>query len=272
VLGALTGCDVPHPGLIAACSSTDAIGAAFYLMEPVAGFSAMVALPPLHAGDAAVRRRTGFALVDGALALGRFDYKAAGLEDFGKIDGFLERQVPRWRALLDSYHDYKGWPGPGSIPELDEVADWLTRNQPAHFSPGLMHGDYHLANVMFRNDGPELAAIVDWELATIGDPLIDMGSIMATWPGSDGRSISDVHISPWDGFPTADELMEHYASHSTRDMSNLRWYGVLGCYKLGIILEGTYARACAGAADNATGDRLHTSCIKLFQRAARLIA
>ncbi|MEH2492723.1 phosphotransferase [Bradyrhizobium sp. AZCC 2230] len=148
----------------------------------------------------------------------------------------------------------------------------MTRNQPAHFSPGLMHGDYHLANVMFRNDGPELVAMVDWELATIGDPLIDMGSIMATWPGSDGRSISDVHISPWDGFPTADELMEHYASHSTRDTSNLHWYGVLGCYKLGIILEGTYARACAGAADNATGDRLHTSCIKLFQRAARLIA
>jgi hypothetical protein len=75
-------------------------------MEPVAGFSAMVALPPLHAGDAAVRRRTGFALVDGALAFGRFDYKAAGLEDFGKIDGFLEQQVPRWPALLDSYHDY----------------------------------------------------------------------------------------------------------------------------------------------------------------------
>jgi aminoglycoside phosphotransferase (APT) family kinase protein len=272
VLGALAGSDVPHPGLIAACASTDVIGAAFYLMEPVDGFNAMVALPPMHAGDAAIRRRMGFALVDGALALGRVDYKAAGLEDFGKIDGFLERQVPRWRALLDSYHEYKDWPGSGSMPELDEVADWLTHNQPAHFSPGLMHGDYHLANVMFRNDGPELAAIVDWELATIGDPLIDMGWIMASWPDADGRSISDIHMRPWDGFPAAGELMAHYASHSTRDTSRLRWYGVLGCYKLGIILEGTYARACAGAADNATGDRLHIACIKLFQRAARIIA
>jgi aminoglycoside phosphotransferase (APT) family kinase protein len=272
VLGALAGSDVPHPGLIAACASTDVIGAAFYLMEPVDGFNAMVALPPMHAGDAAIRRRMGFALVDGALALGRVDYRAAGLEDFGKIDGFLERQVPRWRALLDSYHEYKDWPGSGSMPELDEVADWLTHNQPAHFSPGLMHGDYHLANVMFRNDGPELAAIVDWELATIGDPLIDVGWIMASWPDADGRSISGIHMRPWDGFPAAGELMAHYASHSTRDTSRLRWYGVLGCYKLGIILEGTYARACAGAADNATGDRLHIACIKLFQRAARIIA
>src|SRR5258708_27122034 len=89
VLGALATTDVPHPRLIAACPSEDVIGAAFYLMEPVDGFNATVALPPLHAGDSAIRRRMGFALVDGALALGRVDYKAAGLEDFGKIDGFL---------------------------------------------------------------------------------------------------------------------------------------------------------------------------------------
>ena len=267
VLGALTGCDVPHPGLIAACSATDVIGAAFYLMEPVKGFNATVALPPLHAGDGATRRRMGFALVDGALALGRFDYEAAGLEDFGKIDGFLERQVPRWRALLDSYRDYKDWPGPASIPGIATVANWLIGNTPPRFTPGLLHGDYHLANVMFCNDGPELAAIVDWELATIGDPLLDMGWTMATWPEPDGRSISGTPIEPWEGFPRIEELLAHYAAGSTRDTSHMRWYGVLGCYKLGIILEGTHARACAGVASKSTGDRLHGASVTLFQRA-----
>jgi aminoglycoside phosphotransferase (APT) family kinase protein len=267
VLGALTGCDVPHPGLIAACSATDVIGAAFYLMEPVKGFNATVALPPLHAGDGATRRRMGFALVDGALALGRFDYEAAGLEDFGKIDGFLERQVPRWRALLDSYRDYKDWPGPASIPGIATVANWLIGNTPPRFTPGLLHGDYHLANVMFCNDGPELAAIVDWELATIGDPLLDMGWIMATWPEPDGRSISGNPIEPWEGFPRIEELLAHYATGSARDTSHMRWYGVLGCYKLGIILEGTHARACAGVASKLTGDRLHGASVTLFQRA-----
>jgi aminoglycoside phosphotransferase (APT) family kinase protein len=236
-------------------------------MEPVKGFNATVALPPLHAGDAATRRRMGFALVDGALALGRVDYKAAGLEDFGKIEGFLERQVPRWRALLDSYRDYKDWPGPASIPGIATVADWLIGNTPPRFTSGLLHGDYHLANVMFRNDGPELAAIVDWELATIGDPLLDMGWIMATWPEPDGRSISGNAIAPWDGFPRIEELLAHYASESTRETSHMRWYGVLGCYKLGIILEGTHARACAGVASKLTGDRLHGACVTLFQRA-----
>lgn len=272
VLGALAGSGVPHPALIAACSSIDVIGAAFYLMEPVDGFNATVGLPPYHAGDAALRRRMGFALVDGALALSRIDHHAVGLGDFGKVDGFLERQVPRWRALLDSYQDYERWPGPDSIPGLAEVADWLTRNQPAGFTPGLMHGDYHLANVMFRNDSPELAAIVDWELTTIGDPLLDMGWIMATWPEPDGRTTSEIGVRPWTGFPAIEELTEHYAAGSTRDTSNLRWYGVLGCYKLGLILEGTHARACADVAAKATGDRLHRSCIKLFERALRWIS
>jgi aminoglycoside phosphotransferase (APT) family kinase protein len=267
VLRALSGSSVPHPKLIADCTSTDVIGAAFYLMESVDGFNATVALPELHANSAAIRRRMAFALADGALALGRVDHVAAGLSGFGKVEGFLDRQVPRWRALLESYHDYKGWPGPDTIPGLDDVSEWLTRNVPKDFTPGLMHGDYHLANVMFHNDGPELAAIVDWELATIGDPLLDMGWIMATWPDPDGRTTSEIAIEPWDGFPLIGDLVAHYAAGTSRDTRNMHWYGVLACYKLGLILEGTYARACAGAAPRATGERLHKSCVKLFQRA-----
>ena len=267
VLGALAGSGVPHPALIAACSSKEVIGGAFYLMEPVEGFNAVVGMPDLHRNDPAVRRAMGFALVDGALALARVDHKAVGLADFGKAEGFLERQVPRWRAWLDSYRDYEGWPGPDFIPGLDKVADWLARNRPQSFTPGIMHGDYHLANVMYRNNGPGLAAIVDWELATIGDPLVDMGWIMATWPDPDGAQTAGTIAQPWDGFPKIEELMAHYQAHSARDASNLKWYGVLGCYKLGIILEGSFARACAGKAPKATGDKLHTNCIRLFQRA-----
>jgi aminoglycoside phosphotransferase (APT) family kinase protein len=267
VLGALAATGVPHPALIAACSSEEVIGAAFYLMEPVDGFNATIALPPLHAGDAAIRRRMDFALVDGALALGRVDHVAVGLADFGKSQGFLERQVPRWRALLESYHEYGEWPGPDAIPGIAAVSEWLTRNLPQNFTPGLLHGDYHLANVLFRNDGPELAAIVDWELATVGDPLLDMGWIMATWPDLDGGTTSEIGIAPWTGFPRIEELVAHYAAGSARDTSQMRWYGVLACYKLGLILEGTYARACAGLASEETGDRLHKSCIKLFRRA-----
>lgn len=267
VLGALAGTDVPHPRLIASCASTEVIGASFYLMEPIEGFNATVAIPQLHASDVAIRRRMGFALVDGALALGRIDCAAVGLSDFGKSEGFLERQVPRWRALLESYHDYKQWPGPESIPGLSDVSEWLTLNMPQRFTSGLLHGDYHLSNVMYRHDGAELAAIVDWELATIGDPLLDMGWIMALWPDSDGQSPSEMRVTPWSGFASIDELVAHYKSGSSRDTSQLRWYAVLACYKLGIILEGTYARACDGKAPVETGKRLHGSCIKLFQRA-----
>jgi aminoglycoside phosphotransferase (APT) family kinase protein len=267
VLGALASTNVPHPQLIAACSDTDVIGAAFYLMETIDGFNATVALPARHASDAAIRGRMGFALVDGALALSRVDHIAVGLADFGKSDGFLERQVPRWHALLESYHDYKEWPGPSAIPGIDVVANWLTENRPKLLQPGILHGDYHLANVMYRPDSAELAAIVDWELCTIGDPLLDMGWIMATWPDEHGHTTSEIGISPWNDFPRIEELMSHYAANSSRDCSQLPWYGVLACYKLGLILEGTYARACAGLAAPATGERLHRSCIKLFQRA-----
>ena len=98
-----------------------------------------------------------------------------------------------------------------------------------------------------------------------------MGWIMATWPDADGHTTSEIGMKPWDGFPSIDELVSHYRAGSTRDTSNMRWYGVLGCYKLGLILEGTYARACAGLASKTTGDRLHNSCVKLFKRALRSI-
>ncbi|MEW6089315.1 MAG: phosphotransferase family protein [Parvibaculum sp.] len=271
MLSAIADTDVPHPRLIAACPEEDVIGAAFYLMEPIDGFNPTVGLPALHASDPAIRRRMGFSLVEGIAKLGAVDYEKVGLGDFGKVDNYLERQVARWQAQLESYREFTSWPGPEGIPGVARVARWLEENRPGSFAPGIIHGDYHLANVMFRHDGPELAAIVDWELTTIGDPLLDLGWLLATWP-QEGAAAGAVGVQPWDGFPSADELVEHYRPLTSRDMSHIEWYGVLACYKLGIILEGTHARACEGKAPKETGDKLHASTVGLFERALRWIA
>ena len=271
MLSALAGTNVPHPGLIAACPDETVLGAAFYLMEPIEGFNPTTGLPALHAGSPAIRHRMGLALVEGIAALGALDYRALGLEGFGKPDNYLERQVARWRSQLDSYAEHAGWPGPKGVPGVDRVGAWLEAHRPASFQPGIIHGDYHLSNVLYRFDGPELAAIVDWELTTIGDPLLDLGWLMATWPEDDRPSNANVSVTPWDGFPTMRELVEHYRPRTHRDLAAIDWYAVLACYKLGIILEGTHARACAGRAPKETGDRLHAQTVGLFERALRWI-
>jgi aminoglycoside phosphotransferase (APT) family kinase protein len=270
VLAALADTEVPHPRLIAAEPSTEVIGAAFYLMEPIDGFNASVELPAPHRDDPAIRHRMGLAMAEGAAALGAVDHESVGLADFGKPEGWLERQVERWQSHLDGYREFAEYPGP-DIPGLDEVADWLTRNRPRQWSPGITHGDYHLANVLFSPDDGELAAIVDWELCTIGDPLLDLGWLLATWP-EPGLPGGTVMIDPWEGFPTRGELIAHYGEHSERSVDEADWYGVLACYKLGIILEGTHARAFAGKAPTDIGDLLHATTVGLFERAQATIS
>jgi aminoglycoside phosphotransferase (APT) family kinase protein len=269
VLSALAGSDVPHPGLIAAEPDIDVLGAAFYLMEPIDGFTPTTGLPPFHAADPDVRRAMGFALADAAAALGRVDHVAAGLDDFGRPDGYLERQVPRWRSQLDSYAELGGRWTP-EIEHLDRVGEWLEANRPSSFVPGIIHGDYHLGNVMYRHDSPHLAAVVDWELATIGDPLIDLGLIVAFWPEA-GEAPAAVSVTPWEGFPGIEEMVARYSQGSDRDLSSIDWYGVLACYKTGIILEGTHARAMAGLAPESFGDLLHATTVTLFRKAESII-
>lgn len=268
VLSALKDSGVPHPRLLGACADESVLGATFYLMEPVEGFNPRGTLPAPHSQSATMRHRMGEALVEGIATLGALDYVALGLETFGKPEGFLHRQVDRWRKQLESYSEHAGWPGAQALPHVETVAQWLTQHVPASFQPGIIHGDYHLSNVMYRHDSAELAAIVDWELATIGDPLIDLGWLIATWPPPDGTQTPGVvGTSPWEGFPTAKGLIQHYGRCSSRNLDAVQWYAILACYKLGIILEGTHARACAGKTDNATGDRLHSAARALFQRA-----
>jgi aminoglycoside phosphotransferase (APT) family kinase protein len=213
----------------------------------------------------------GLQAADAIARLGLVDHVAVGLADFGHPEGFLERQVSRWLAELDSYTRYEGYPGP-EIPGLDIVADWLERNRPKNWTPGILHGDYHLANIMYAYDGPHLAAIVDWEMCTIGDPLLDLGWLVATWPDADRQVIGPaMALAGVGGFPSSDEIVARYAAGSKRDLSAIPWYVVLACFKLGIVLEGTHARACAGRAPRPLGDLLHTMTIELFGRADSLI-
>lgn len=270
VLAALKGTQVPHPELIAACPDETLLGAAFYLMQPIDGFNATAGLPELHAGDPKIQREMGFAMTEGIAALAAVDYVAAGLQNFGRPEGFLERQVSRWQHQLESYSEMAGYPGP-EIPGVDRIAKWLGANRPARFLPGILHGDYHMANVMFRFDGPALAAIVDWELATVGDPLLDLGALVASWPDNEGKSPLGNTRGPIEGLPTSQELIAHYLARSTRSGDAIDWYVVLACYRLGIILEGTHARACAGRADRNVGNLLHATTVALFERALRYL-
>jgi aminoglycoside phosphotransferase (APT) family kinase protein len=271
VLAALAGSDVPHPGFIAGCADEGVLGdAVFYLMEPVDGFNPSVELPEFHASSAEVRHAMGLSAADAIAALGAVDYQAVGLSDLGKPDGFLERQVGRWLDELDTYAKHEGYPGP-DIPGLDEVAKWLDANLPASsYRPGISHGDYHLANMMFRYDSSDVAAIVDWEMVTIGDPLLDVGWLLGTWPEEGSFNVGGT-LAGAGGLPTGAELVARYAERSTRDLSAINWYEVLACFKLGIVLEGTHARAFAGKAPKPIGDLLHASTLGLFARAVRRI-
>lgn len=266
VLGALAGSDVPHPGLIAACPEVDVLGAAFYLMEPVEGFNPAGGLPEPHRTDETWRHRMGLSMIDAIAALATVDHRAVGLGDFGKPEGWLERQVPRWRSQLEGYRDFDGYPGP-DIPGVERVAAWLAENQPSSWQPGIMHGDFHFANVLVHHDRPDLAAIVDWELSTIGDPLLDLGHALATWPGRGpggvGEGITDL--------PGEEELIARYGERTGRPVDDVDWFHVLAAYRLGIILEGTHARAFAGKAPKAIGDILHATTVGLFERALAVV-
>lgn len=273
LLKALAGSPVPHAALIADCVDQDVLGASFYLMEPVQGFNPNCAegLPTPHAQQPAMRRRMGLAMVDALLRLGEIDYPAAGLAGFGRPEGFHQRQVARWLAHLDSVKDYAGWPGANGLPGLARLASWLSEQCPQQFQAGIQHGDFHLSNVMFRRDSAELAAVVDWELATIGDPLLDLAWLVVTWPDADGRGAGTIEVHPWDGFCDSDELVARYRAGSTRSLADFNWYLVLAGFKLGIFLEVSYARACAGTACKLTGEKHHASALRLFAKALQRI-
>jgi aminoglycoside phosphotransferase (APT) family kinase protein len=265
VLAALAGSRVPHPGLIAAEPDPDVLGAAFYLMQPIDGFNPTLGLPEPFRSDASWQHDMGLSMADAIAALAGVDHVAVGLGDLGRFDGWAERQVGRWRKQLDSYSELPGYPGP-DLPGVERIGEWLDHHRPGRVRAGLMHGDFHFGNVLIRRDRPALAAMVDWELVTVGDSLLDLGHVLATWP-SEGSAVSV--DAP--GLPTPDELIARYAAQVDRSLDDLTWFRVLACYRLGLILEGTHARAFAGMAPKEIGDQLHAHTVSLLEQALTLI-
>jgi len=274
VLEALRGTDVPHPRLVAACPSEEVLGGAvFYIMEAVDGFNPAIELDGPAATDPDAQRSLALSTAAAAAELGEVDHESIGLADFGKPEGFLERQVGRWRSQLDSYRDLDGYPG-HTLPGVEALGEWLDLHQPTQWRPGILHGDYHLSNVLCSRESGSVVAVVDWEMSTIGDPLLDLGWLLATWPldqmPDEGVEILPEGVRNLAGAVTRDELVEEYARHSTRDLSTIDWYVALACYKLAIVLEGTHARACAGLARKDVGDRLHEGSLELLRRAREI--
>ena len=265
VLAALKDTDVPHTRAIAACDDPTVLGACFYLMEYVDGWSCMnrQGWPPPFDSDLAARAGLAFELVDAIAKLAQVDWKARGLEGFGRPDGFHERQVDRWLAHLAGFKFR-------DIPGLDTAAEWLRAYRPKAYRPGIIHGDYQFANVMFRHGGPaRMAAIVDWEMATIGDPLLDLAWVVMTWPNPDEDRVSSGYVD-YTGMPTREELIARYARISGLPVDEMDYYVVLARFKMAIVLEGGYARYVQGGADNPKMEMFGAVVLDMARKAAEL--
>ncbi len=244
---ALEGTDVPHTPAIAACKDPAVLGRAFYVMGFVEGWSPM-GLETLPDGsrpwpapfDTDLEARAGLAyqLVEGIALLGSADWQAKGLQDLGRPDGFHERQVDRWTAFLERI---KG----RELPGFDEAATWLREHKPIDYVPGLMHGDYQFANVMYEDGAPaQLAAIVDWEMGTVGDPKLDLGWTVQSWPDDTTTpEASEFGYVDMYGMPSRDQVLQHYAEVSGRQVDDIDYYVVLAKWKLAVVLEQGFQRA-----------------------------
>jgi len=274
VLKALSGSEVPHPALYAVCEDTEVLGVNFFVMAPLEGFSPAGLLQGRYATETSWRRQMGEEFVRAAVALGRLDHHALGLSDFGRPENWHGRQVERWRSQLDGYRDTPGY-GENSLPNVDRVGRWLTDNLPGDRRAGIIHGDYQWPNVMFSLAAPRISGLIDWELSTLGDPLLDLAWVLTSWrePGDPhvGGAGSKPIVEPWNGFMSRQELITLYGELSGRDMAAMPWFFVLACYKLACLLEGTYARALIGKAPKEIGAYLHNYATWLMAKADQLI-
>lgn len=264
LLEALKATDVRHARLVGASLDPAIIGAPFVVMEWVDGFTPWDPMPEPFASDPGVRHQMGFELVDALADVAKVNWKAIGLEGFGKPDNFLERQVDRWSAQLERYQTRE-------IPHLAEVASWLRRHPPQAGCVGLMHGDYSFANVMFAPSTPvQLVAVVDWEMATIGDPLLDLGHLLGAWEdettGASWATFTDTTL----GFPTRAEMAARYAARTGLPVDRLDFYIALALFRLGIIMEGAYARYALGKSDLSQHKAMETKVPAMIAQAARV--
>jgi aminoglycoside phosphotransferase (APT) family kinase protein len=237
---ALQATGYPVPPVVALCTDEAVIGAPFYVMEHVAGHIVRTTLPPEFPDTQVTRERMSEALVAGLVRLHQLDPEAIGLGDFGHPQGFLGRQVRRW---------WQQWLASRTreLPVMEELHRLLESSLPVEAGAAIVHGDYRLDNVLFeRLDPSRIAAVLDWEMSTIGDPLCDLGLLLTYWAESEdepaARSLHGRSVTCERGFFRRAEVVAAYQSSSGRDLSSLDWYVAFGNYKLAIILEGITAR------------------------------
>ena len=226
ILEALDGSDVAHPETVALCEDRTVLGCTFFLMRSVEGINPATPLPdPFTIDD---QPGVAFAMVDALAALHEFDWVAGGLVDLGRPEGFHERQVERWTSQLASY-------GGRELPGLDRVTEFLSTNLPASFEPSLMHGDFHMFNALIAVEPPgRVTAILDWETATIGDPLLDLIGFCEIW----GRATSGP------GWPSRDRLIARYRERRDIELpADLSYYEVLYNFRMAVLLEGIFQRS-----------------------------
>ncbi|MCA1830642.1 MAG: phosphotransferase family protein [Actinobacteria bacterium] len=262
ILRALEATSVPVPRVLAVCEDDAVIGSPFYVMTFVDGFTPRDPLPEPFASDAGALRALCMALIEGLASIANVDWRAVGLDGFGKPDGFLDRQVPRWLTQLETYRTR-------DIPRLDDVASWLQSNTPRTSDPAIMHGDYQFINVMAERDMPaRLAAIVDWEQATIGDPLLDLGWVIAGWsePGEELR-FGSRYLKDRTASPSRADLVKRYEELTGRDTSTLDYYIVLSLFKLACVLEGSYHRFATGKSTHPMHERMGPLVLRAIEQA-----
>jgi aminoglycoside phosphotransferase (APT) family kinase protein len=267
VLRALRNSDVPHARVLGGCDDESVLGAFFYVMDFVDGWSPMNSdgWPEPFANDLALRAGLASELVDAIAALARVDWRAAGLEGFGKPEGFLERQVDRWLHHLSRFRFRE-------IPGLEEAGEWLRRRVPAEYPTGIIHGDYQFANVMFRHGAPaRMAAVVDWEMSTVGDPVLDLAWMLMGWPDP-GDAENRMGYVDYSGMPGRDEIMQRYSLASGLDLAHIDYYLVLARFKMACVLEGGYARYVQGGADNPKMAAFGDVVLEMGRKAAELAA
>jgi aminoglycoside phosphotransferase (APT) family kinase protein len=238
VISALASTRVPVPTTVALCEDPEVLGAPFYLMSYVDG---LVLSQPgaLAALDHDAAARLGEILIDTLVELHRIDPDSVGLGDFGRPDGFLERQVRRW---------HKQWQASETrpVPVLAQVVARLLAELPGPSAPAIVHGDYRLTNVICNRELTRIAAVVDWEMATLGDPLADVGLLIVYHQLAEQDDLVMPRMSATDGFLSPEALAARYRAGSGRDLGKLPWYVAFGFFKLAVIAEGIAARHLQG--------------------------
>jgi aminoglycoside phosphotransferase (APT) family kinase protein len=249
VMSALSATDVPVPSMLVMCTDESIIRAPFYVMERVSGHIVRDELPAGYAESPSDRRAIGEGLIDVLVELHAVDPAAVGLGDYGHPEGYLSRQIRRWSEQWRLTRQ----PAETAGDELDRLMTRLTDSLPSAPTGPIVHGDFRLDNVLLEPEHPgKIAAVLDWELSTLGDPVADLGLLCVYWQQADDSDLRlaaglSRSVTRRPGFPSRRDLLERYASRSGRDLSDLDWYVAFACFKLAVVLTGVAARGRAGA-------------------------